>query len=199
MVLTFGRYLKEGLFCMKKWFFLVTLVVTSLFLPFAGSTTAFASSRHLSAHTTQATNLVWHNASTKALSANLDPNDPYDSGCAYRNAYVANSGTLSVAGYVVHAENWYSQGCGREWTRVWWNSGSAVQLHESIYDYTGVEFECYPTNCSDFYTGGLSPSWTDMIVISYGSSGARGTTTYVGLTIQANGQTVYSPGYWLPY
>ncbi len=40
--------------------------------------------------------------------AHADALDPYDSGCA-NTGYVANSGTLSVAGYVVYAEKRFCQ------------------------------------------------------------------------------------------
>src|SRR5579875_817600 len=56
--------------------------------------------------------------------AHADALDPYDSGCA-NTGYVANSGTLSVAGYVVYAENWYSTGCNTNWAEIWeWGFGS---------------------------------------------------------------------------
>jgi hypothetical protein len=126
--------------------------------------------------------------------AHADALDPYDSGCA-NTGYVANSGTLSVAGYVVYAENWYSTGCNTNWAEIWWNGGSAVQTGVAIYGSSGTR--CYPTSCGfytgasgGYYTGGLSPSWTDMI---------NGTeVTYVLLCIKADGQTTCSPNPWLP-
>ncbi len=124
--------------------------------------------------------------------AHADSNDPYDSGCA-NTGYPANSGSLSVAGYTVYAQNWYSTGCNTNWALIWWTGGSAVQTRVEIYN--SNECQSYPTGClcagtNCLYSGGLSPSWTDMI------DGTQ--TAYVSLVIKANGQTARSPNLWLP-
>lgn len=114
-----------------------------------------------------------------------DPNDPYDSKCDTlpskdgRYAYIANGGSISVSGYTVHVENWYSPRCNTNWARIWWNGGANVQTSVSIDNEKG-DTESYPTNLFDLYKGGLSPSWTNMIDGS--------TEACVFVTIKANGQ-----------
>jgi hypothetical protein len=123
--------------------------------------------------------------------AHADPNDPYDSGCS-KTASVVNSGTLSVAGYVVTAQNWHSKGCNKNWAQISWNGGSKVWTLVEIFTDSGTN-ACYPVDCHHVYSGGNSPSWTDMIDASQD-------TTYVALIIRSGTLLAEhpTPDHWLP-
>jgi hypothetical protein len=112
-----------------------------------------------------------------AAHAAYDSDDPVQSGCS-QHAYVAN--TIDLHKYadpsypvVAHFQNWYSWSCNTNWAQVWWNStvgsdtitGINVEIHTrgDIGYPVGVHKQCEPTSCTDIYTGGLSPAWTDMI------------------------------------
>jgi hypothetical protein len=175
---------------MKRFSSLIAILVTLTSLAFfslpgtASAHTLQARSRTTTTHTTK---MALHNRSSEAMHANYDADDPQDSGC-WNNAKWANWGSLSVGGYTVQAINWYSYSCNTNWVEISWNSGTAVQTQVGINDNYSSQ-QCYPTDCHSYYTGGLSPSWTDMIDGTY--------TTYVNLELRANGQSSHEYN-WIP-
>lgn len=109
-------------------------------------------------------------AAAAPVGATSDPNDPYQSGCI-NSAYIAKSGDLydPWGTDFGHIENWYSWGCHKNWVLVIFKVKmyqSLVDIHTSGYAGTAantVHRQCYPADCNSRYTGGLSPTWSDMI------------------------------------
>jgi hypothetical protein len=109
-------------------------------------------------------------ATAAPAAAQGDLNDPYDSGCI-NSAYIAHSGDLfdRFGTDFGHIENWYSWGCHTNWVLVVFNvrmTGSKVDIHTQGYAGSAANTshrQCYPTDCSSTYTGGVSPTWSDMI------------------------------------
>jgi hypothetical protein len=104
--------------------------------------------------------------SAKTYAAAYDPNDPYQSGCS-QGAYDAIYRTIGnlKTGTIATIENWYSPRCVKNWAEIEWNKGAAVQTYIHITNFGSDQ--CYPTTgcptAQPLYTGGYSPSWTDMV------------------------------------
>ncbi len=113
-------------------------------------------------HTTPIS-LKTNTVGSSSMHAAYNSNDPYDSGCA-SGAYVAGVEYIKAGNTTLATvENWYSPTCVTNWGQIEWPSGSSLSISIMTASATLTPENCYPTSCSGLYSGGLSPSWTDMV------------------------------------
>lgn len=80
--------------------------------------------------------------------------DPYDSGCASQNAWKVDSSPIKTAGgtQVGTVELWWSQGCGQNWGRAFFDPAYSGTLTV----WAGTTSESQPIS------SGWTRAWTDM-------------------------------------
>jgi hypothetical protein len=156
-------------FVMKTW--KIFVVIAALLLVTTMPTFITSSSAHAAARSAKLAH--------PAIAA-YDPNDPYDSGCS-QGAYVAKHYDFKYGSQTIATlENWYSPKCVTNWAQIEWPGGSSVQTFIVIS--ANSTTQCFPTDCNSSYTGGLSPSWTDM-VDGHSTACAVGNVRYKNKTI----------------
>ncbi|WP_052887690.1 hypothetical protein [Thermogemmatispora carboxidivorans] len=96
--------------------------------------------------------------------------DPYTTTCGKSSAN--NSVTLTAVDiwtggpqgggtWIGQLYNYYSTACVANWAVVWLNAPYAISIRISTVG--SSEHQCYPENCTSYYTGKAFPAWTNMV------------------------------------
>nr|BBH94583.1 hypothetical protein KTA_27820 [Thermogemmatispora argillosa] len=96
--------------------------------------------------------------------------DPYTTTCGKPSSF--NNVTLTAVNIwtggpqgggtlIGQLYNYYSSACQANWAVVWLNTPYAISIR--IWPVGSNERQCYPENCTSYYTGRAFPAWTNMV------------------------------------